>query len=258
MIVRTLLVGAGFCLGAVAPACALAADLVFAQNFLTGTKQIVTFPVGDPTNMAVIGPQTDTFTGIDFDPAAKVLWAINFATHTLGTVNQATGAYAQATVLTDSSTSAFTIDPVGGAFYISKGDRYIYSLDPVSGEATLLGTGAPAGTGIHALAADCSGRLFAFASNGTDPDALYQSHPGVSDATLIGSPGYSGATTLEFDNHTGILYAWFYASGGGNTASTHGTIDATTAQVSQISSVEGRYRMAVRNECSIFADDFEA
>lgn len=257
MIVRSLLVGVGFCLSAVAPSGALSADLAFAQNFLTGQKQIVTYPVGDPTNMTVVGPQADTFGGMDFDPAANVLWAINFATHTLGTVNQATGAYAQTAVLMESTINRLTIDPVSGRFYVSKGDHYVYSLDPASGETILLGTGAAAGTAITALAADCSGRLLAFASNGTDPDVLYQAHLGVSEATVVGSPGYTGATSLEFDNNTGILYAWFN-SGGADTGSWHGTIDATTAQISQVSSVNGRYKMAIRSECSIFADDFEA
>jgi len=257
MNVRSLLVGTVFCLSAPAPAGALGSDLVFAQNFLTGQKQIVTYPVGDPANMAVVGPQTDTFVGLDFDPTANVLWAINLTTHTLGTVNQATGAYTQTIALVDSSIHGLTINPVSGEFYVSKNDRYIYSLDPATGETTLLGTGAAAGAAISALAADCSGRLFALAGNGTDPDALYQAHLGVSDATLVGSPGYTGATSLEFDNNTGILYAWFN-SGGANTGSWHGTIDATTAAISQISAVEGRYRMAIRNRCSIFTDGFEA
>jgi hypothetical protein len=65
------------------------------------------------------------------------------------------------------------------------------------------------------------------------------------------------ATHVPFDNNTGIPYAWFN-SGGASTSSWHGTIDATTAGISQISSAEGRYRMAIRNKCSIFTDGFEA
>jgi DNA-binding beta-propeller fold protein YncE len=183
---------------------------VFAQNFSTGTKQIVSFPVGDPNNMTLVGPLTDTLTGMDFDPGANVLWAINFATHTLGTVNPATGTYAQTTLLAASNISAFPIDPVAGTFYVSTSDRYVYSLDPATGEATKLGAGAAAGAEIRALAADCNGRLFALGSN-VEGDILYQAHLGVGEPTLIGSAEYSGPTSLEFDNHSGVLYAWFFA-----------------------------------------------
>ena len=257
IVVRSLIAGAAFCLCAAGPAAALGADLVFAQNFLTGSKQIVSYPVGDPSNMTVIGPLTDTLRGMDFAPGADVLWAINLATHTLGTVNQATGAYAQAVVIANLNYSAFTIDPVSGTFYVSKDDRFVYDLNPSSGGTNLLGVGAPVGMTIAALAADCRGRLFAVAvaASDTNVNALYEAHVGVSDPTLVGSLGYSGATSLEFDNHTGLLYAWFNPSG---TTSTHGTINPTTAEISQTSMRDGKYRMAIRNECSIFADDFEA
>lgn len=251
---RFVLLTIVFCLAATSPA--RCADVVFAQNYLTGSKQVVTYPVGNPTSVTVVGPLTDTLIGMDFDPAASELWAINFATHALGNINPATGAFAQSVVLADTGITAFTIDPVAGTFYVSKGDQFIYGLNPVSGETTLLGTGAPAGLAIRALAAACDGAVFAFASNGIDPDALYRSQPGVSDYTLVGTPGYAGATSAEFDNRGGALYAWFNAAG--NTASTHVLLNTTTGAASQAAVVEGRYRMAIRNECSIFTDDFEA
>jgi hypothetical protein len=250
---RFVLLTVALCLAASSPA--RCAEVAFAQNFLTGSKQVVTYPVGNPTSVTVVGPLTDTLIGMDFDPAASELWAINFATHALGTINPATGAFAQSVVLADTGITAFTIDPVAGTFYVSKGDQFIYGLDPVSGETTLLAAGAPAGLAIRALAADCAGAVFAFASNGVDPDALYRSQPGVSDSTLIGTPGYAGATSVEFDNRSGALYAWFNTSG--NTTSTHVLLNTTTGAASQASVVDGRYRMAIRNECSIFMDDFE-
>src|SRR4030095_4965448 len=142
-------------------------------------------------------------------------------------------------------------------FYASKLDQYIYILDPASGETTLVAAGAIAGTQITALAADCSGRLFALAGNGTELPNFYQAHLGGGDPTLIGPSGYSGPTSLEFDNRSGVLYAWCLPTGGGNTVSTHVTINATTGQATPIVQADGRYRMAIRNECSIFADDFE-
>lgn len=254
MIVRALLYCA-CALAAVAPTVVSSADLAFAK---VSTK-IVSFPVGDPANATDVGPLADSLTGMDFDPAANVLWAINFTTQTVGTVNQSTGAYTPSAMLQgDCCISAFTIDPVGGTFYVAKGDRDVYSLDPVSGETALQGFGAAAGTAITALGADCSGQLFALAGNGTDLPNLYQAHLGAGDPVLKGTPGYSGPTNLEFDNRSGVLYAWFLPPGGGNTISAHVTIDATTGQATPIIQLDGRYRMAIRNECSIFTDGFEA
>jgi hypothetical protein len=252
MFVRSMLLGA--CVFASAgPALAQAADLAFAKV----STQIVSFPVGDPGNATPVGPLADSLSGLDFDPGTDVLWAINFTGHTLGTISQSTGAYTPA-VMVDSGITAFTIDPVAGTFYVAKGDPYVYSLDPVTGQTTLQGSGAAAGSAIAALAVDCGKRLFALAGNGIDLPDLYQAHLGVGDPTLIGPSGYSGPTSLEFDNHSGVLYAWFLPPGGGNTTSTHVTIDAATGQATPIASLDGRYRMAIRNECPIFADGFEA
>ena len=252
MLVRSMLVSA--CVFAsVAPTVALSADTAFAKV----GSQIVTFPVGDPSNATPVGTLADSLSGMDFDTGPNVLWAINFTSHTLGTVNQSTGAYTSA-VMVDSGITAFTIDPAAGTFYVAKGDRDVYNLDPVTGQTTLLGFGAEAGVAISALAVDCKGLLFALAGNGVDLPNLYRTHLGVGDPVLIGTPGYSGPTNLEFDNRSGVLYAWFLPPGGGNTVSTHVTIDAATGQATPLTQLEGRYRMAIRNECSIFADDFEA
>jgi hypothetical protein len=254
MFVRSLLISACAFTSAT-PTFALSADLAFAKV----GSQIVSFPVGDPTNATPIGPPlADSFSGMDFDPAANVLWAIDFTAQTVGTVNQATGAYTSSAMLQGACCiTAFTIDPVGGTFYVAKGDQYLYILDPASGETTLIAAGAAPATQITALAADCSGRLFALAGNGTDLPNLYQADLN-GDPVLIGTPGYAGPTNLEFDNRSGVLYAWFLPPGGGNTVSTHVTLDASTGQATPIVQLDGRYRMAIRNECSIFADGFEA
>ena len=252
MSVRSVLVCA-FVLASAAPTIASSADLAFAK---VGSA-IVSFPVGDPGSATPVGALADSLTGMDFDPGANVLWAIDFTSHTLGTINQSSGAYASA-VMVDSGITAFTIDPVAGTFYVAKGDRNVYSLDKVTGQITLLGFGAAAGVSISAIAVDCHGRLFVLADNGTDLPNLYQAHLGAGDPVLIGTPGYSGPTNLEFDNRSGVLYAWFLPQGNGNTTSTHVTIDAATGQATPLTQLDGRYRMAIRNECSIFADDFEA
>src|SRR5512141_2061401 len=163
MFVRSVIVCAFVFASGAAPAVAWSADLAFAKV----AHQIVSFPVGDPTNATPVGPLADSLSGMDFDPGTNVLWAINSTTPSVGTINQSTGAYTSVTMLQGGIT-AFTIDPVGGSFYVAKGDRDVYSLDPVSGQATLLGSGAEAGVAFASLSSYCGGRLFSLAGNGTD------------------------------------------------------------------------------------------
>ena len=255
MFVRCLLISAAVGVAVIAPMHGLAADLAFAENFLSGSKQIVTFPVGDPSQMTPVGaPQTDTFGGMDFTPDASVLWAIDFTAQTIGTVDQSTGVYTpSASIQGGCCVKALTIDPASGAFYVSRDDRYVYAIDPATGVTTLIAAGAAIGAQITAMAADCNGRLFTFDANAAGA-ILYEAHFD-GEPTLVGAPGYIGPTAIDFDNETGVLYGWFNASP--NTYSTHAMVSATTGLLSQISQVEGRYRMAIRNRCSIFANGFE-
>jgi hypothetical protein len=242
------------------PAVVHGADQAFAQNNLTGSKQVVTFPVGNPGAMTVVGPQSDTLVGLDFDPEARVLWALDFTTQTLGTVDQASGAYSPNVALQGGCCiTSFTVDPVRGTFYVSKGDDKIHELDRTTGATTLLALGAAAGSQISALAMDCTGQLIA--ADGTQGSGnLYRVNL-AGNPTLIGFPGISGATSMEFDNRTGALYGWFNPAGADS--STHATIDPSTAALSATSQLSGRYRMAIRNTCPvealrIFSDGYES
>jgi DNA-binding beta-propeller fold protein YncE len=238
---------------------AAGADLAFAHNFLAGSRQIVSFPAGNPSVMAVVGPQMDLFTGMAFSPDASVLWAINITSQTLGTLSQATGAFTPVTPLqAPCCISAFTIDPVHGTFYVSKSDHLVYELNPTTGATVLLALGAFANAQITALAMDCGGRLFA--ADGLDQGSIYRVRFDA-NPTLVGTTGISRPTSLSFDNSNGVLYGWFNP-GGVDGISTHGVVDTSTAQVSATSVISGRYRMAMRNACSldqlqILVDGFE-
>ena len=241
------------------PAVVHGVDLAFAQNFLVGSKQVVTYPVGSPGSMAVLGPQADTFVGLDFDPEARVLWAIDFTTQSLGTVDQTTGAFTPSVALQGGCCiTAFTIDPVRGTFYVSRGDDRIYELDRATGVTILLALGAAGGSQITALAMDCSAQLIS--ADGTQQSGNLYRVNFAGNPTLIGYPGTNGATSMEFDNQTGVLYGWFNSPG--TDFSTHATIDTSNATLSASSLVSGRYRMAIRNTCPvealrIFADGYE-
>lgn len=62
MAIRDFLLAA--CLVAVAVPGANGADLAYAQNYLSGSMQIVAFPVSDPSAMVTMGPQADTPHGL--------------------------------------------------------------------------------------------------------------------------------------------------------------------------------------------------
>ena len=164
-----------------------AADTVYAANFLAGSKQVVSYPVGAPQSMTVIGPQPDTMVGMDFDPDASQLRAINFTTQSLGTLSLASGAFTPSVALQDACCiTAFTVDPVDGTLLVSRGDHMIYELDPATGSTLVLGVGVPAGGVITALAMSCSGELIA-ADNSAGSAVLYRSD--LQTPVLLGSPG---------------------------------------------------------------------
>ena len=255
MFIRYLLISFSISAAIMVPKTVLGADLAFAENFLSGSKQVVTYPVGDPTQMTPVGaPQTDTFGGMDFTPDGLVLWAIDFTAQTVGTVDQSTGVYTPTASIQDGCcVKALTINPVSGKFYVSRDDRYVYELNPATGVTILIAAGAAPGAQITAMATDCNGRLFTFDANAAG-GILYEAHLD-GGPTLVGASGYLGPTSIDFDNETGVLYGWFNASP--NTYSTHATVSTTTGLLSQTSLVEGKYRMAIRNRCSIFANGFE-
>jgi hypothetical protein len=235
-----------------------AADTVYAANFLAGSKQVVSYPVGAPQSMTLIGPQPDTLAGMDFDPGASQLRAINFTTQSLGTLSLASGAFTPGVALQGGCCiTAFTVDPVDGTLLVSRGDHMVHELNPSTGATVALGVGVPAGGAIGALAMSCSGELVA-ADNSTGSAVLYRSD--LQTPVLIGVTGAGPATSLEFDNPTGSLYAWFNAAGADT--STHAQVSLANAQLSGQSSWSGRYRMAIDNVCTaaqlrLFQDGFE-
>jgi hypothetical protein len=235
------------------PGAARAVDVAFAHNFLTGSKQVVSFPVGSPSNQSLVGAQPDTFIGMDFDPAGNVLRAVNFTAQSIGTINTSTGAYTSAAPLQGGCCSAFTIDPLTGDAYAAIGND-LYRIDTANAAVTQIAEIAAA-VQITALAVDCAGHGYAYATDGMGDLALYR-WLDVASAP-VGPAGYTGATSLEFDNVSGTLYAWFNASGA--TSSTHVVVNPDTAVESSATVLEGRYRMAIRNSCdpTIFADGFE-
>ncbi|MFZ1724462.1 MAG: hypothetical protein WAT76_12635, partial [Dokdonella sp.] len=119
---------------------------VFAQRVTSSAKEIVSYPVGNPSAMTVVGAQADTLVGMDFNPEATVLWALDFTTQQIGTVNPMTAVFVPtATLQGPCCFNSFTINPVSGVFYGSlDNNETVYSIDPLSGQSALQGVAAAA------------------------------------------------------------------------------------------------------------------
>lgn len=236
---------------------ASARDLAYAYNSAAAARQIVTFPVAAPLPFTPLGPQADLLAGIDFDPSATVLHAINLTALSLGTIDTQSGAFTGVAPLAPGCCSGFTVDPVTGTLY-GNIERTVHRIDPATGALIVVAViedrmqleSVP----INALTLDCSGQGFATGTlNGTT--YLYRWRPS-GGAALVGIVPLDVVTSIESDNRTGLVYAWSSASGG--TDATYASIDTSNGNATPIALVEGRFRMAIRNPCDrFFSDGFD-
>lgn len=252
--IRLLLVAATFSLLSTG---ASAGELAYAHDSATGARQIVTFPVAAALPQTPVGPLADLLAGIDFDPSATVLRAINRSTLSLGTIDTQSGVFSAVAPIVPECCSGFTVDPIAGTLY-GNIERTVHRIDPVTGALSVVAVIADPvqneNVPISALTLDCSGQGFATGRlNGTT--YLYRWRPSGS-ATLVGTVALDNVTSIESDNRSGLLYAW--SSTSGSTAATYARVDTTNGFTTPIALVEGRFRMAIQNSCErLFADGFD-
>ena len=189
----------------------------------------------DPTNGAVlqdIGPLNDSLgtnypvTGLAFHPTSGILYgstgnAPEETSARLVTINPASGlvtvigAFNAGNAGTKASTMAdLSFDPTTGTLYGvgSVGGPQLYSIDIITGQATLIG-----GTGLTST----TGGGLAISSSGTFYGAPTSSRFGTYNSstgafTLIANPAKpagGGYGALGFDPDTGVLYGLNVGSG---------------------------------------------
>lgn len=238
---------------------AYAADLAFAQRTVAGARDLVQFPVAQPTPTTV-GPQADSLLALDFSPDAASLWALNATSQTFGVVNTSTAAYTPVGALAPGCCTGFAVDPARGNFYGTIDDD-LYEINPANGALTQIGVFAnnanPESLSVGALTLGCDGTGYAIARNTSGDTRLFRWRAGE-PPVFVGATGYNGIPSLEVDSATGTLYAFFNAPG--DPSSAYVTINPTTGIASPpIAVVEGRFRMAFRNACPpvLFEDGFE-
>lgn len=199
---------------------ALAQGEVFAVN-LRDTIDLRRFPVNDPSQIGtVIGPTISTY-AMDFNAAGTSLYAVRNAgggnlNPTLGTIDLATGAFAAIADVTGLpagvAPTGLAIDPTTETFYLSTAWE-LYTLNPASGAATLIGDFGPVGIMID-IAVDNFGNLY---GHNIGADALFSIDKATAAVAQIGSGHGLDATFaqgMDFDPTTNTLYAAIYSGDG--------------------------------------------
>ncbi len=204
-------------------------DIGFAQDIGYISDNFVSFTLNDFPGQTVIGTQSDSYYGMDFDPSATTLYALNDTSGELGTIDLTTGAFTGLVpcVAPVDIWTGLTIDPVSGVFYASDATD-LYTIDPATGNYTLIG---PFGTSLMIdIAMNTNGEMY---GHDIGTDSIYSIDPTTGVATLIGPTGYNAnyAQGMDFDNDDGTLYIFLYIGGGANV---FGTVDLSTGAVSPL------------------------
>ncbi len=227
---------AAACLGVVSSAIGAGSiqdptDDGFAHDIGFISDNMVTYTLNDFPNQAVFGASSAARYGYDFDPTGSILYAIDNGTRQLGVINQANGSFtAVATINGDdgSTLTGLSIDPTDGTFYLSNAAN-LYTLDPGSGAATLVGAFGGGVTMID-IAVGPDGSMY---GHDIVTDAIYSINKATGVATLVGPTGYAAnfAQGMDFDNNDGTLYIFLYIGGGANV---YGTVNLATGAVTPL------------------------
>lgn len=218
-------------------------DTGYAQDIGYISDNFVSFTLNNFTGQTVLGTSTNVYYGMDFDPSATTLYALENATAQLGTINTANGAFTPlvAAPAPGGSWTGLSIDPTDGTFYASTATG-LYTLNPTTGASTLVGnfTGP---TLMIDIAVGPDGMMYGHA---IDTDAIYTINKATGASTLVGPTGYNAnfAQGMDFDNGDGTLYIFLYQGSGANV---YGTVNLSTGAVTPLatSAPQGEFEGAI-------------
>ena len=220
-------------------------DLGYAQDVGYISNNFVSFNLNNFSGQTVIGTNEAAYYGMDFDPTAEILWALNDTTDQLGTIDLTSGAFTGVVACPPgggaSNWTGLAIDPFLGIFYASTGTD-LYMINPATGAATLIG---PFGTSVMIeIAINMNGAMY---GHDIASDSIYSIDKSTGTATIIGSTGYAAnyAQGMDFDNQDGTLYIFLYIGSGANV---FGTVNLSTGDVTPLatSSPLGEFEGAVK------------
>ena len=205
-------------------------DIGFAQDIGYISDNFVQFSLNDFPGQTVVGTSTNAYYGMDFDPSATILYALNDTDDTLGIIDLATGAYTALVpcVSPSGNWTGLTIAS-DGTFYASDTTN-LYTIDPTTGSSTLVGAFGAGVTLMIDIAINADGQMYGHA---IDTDSLYSIDLATGTATLVGLTGYNAnyAQGMDFDFDDGTLYIFLYIGSGANV---YGTVDLTTGVVTPL------------------------
>jgi DNA-binding beta-propeller fold protein YncE len=223
------------------------AAAVFAYGIGSFGEGFSTFDTATPgTRTIIAAPDGAGIFGLTFNLAGTTLYGVNDDTKTLETINTSTGARTVVATLSGIAAghilSGLSINPLTGAMFLSTTNvsvSNLYTIDPTTGVATLVGATGIAG--LIDIAFSPSGNLFA-----TDivRDALFSLNPATGAGTFIGALGLAlnFAQGMDFDFSTGILYAALY-TGGGNAQ--WATINTATGAATSLFAINREMEIAI-------------
>jgi hypothetical protein len=211
----------------------------------TGADSLQSFLLPNANTATIIGPQAGNLYGLEYDPIAQTIWAVN-DTFGLGQLNKTTGVFTSTVTITGvsagQSPTGLTFQTAASPWYLSTSDgttSQLYTVNSTTGVATLVGAmGVPL---IIDIAINASGQMYA---HDISTDSIYTVNTGTGVATLVGATGVAAnfAQGMEFDKTTGVLYAWLYEGAGVNRFATINL--ATGAATTVASPLAGEYEGA--------------
>jgi hypothetical protein len=196
---------------------------------------VVTYPMPDILDGTQINPVVSSLFSADFDQASGVLYAVDNASFSLGTIDLDTGDFTPIAPITGASAGTVTglaWDSATGIWYLTV-NSVLYTIDSETAVATLVGD-----TGVDTVIEikfDAAGQLYA---TSISTDSLYAVDKTDASSSLIGPLGYdiNFAQGMAYDYSTDIMWAWLYLGGG----TVHwATIDLETGAATPVVSYAG-------------------
>jgi len=241
-------------------------DLAYALESISNS--FVSHPLNDFPGQDVEGTANRSIAAMDFDPTSTILYAIARNPWELGTINLNTGVF---TAIGPSAPpsgewTGLAIHPVNGTLYASSSNltsSSLSTLHPATGQPTLIGTDQSVDA-IIAIAVNCQGEMY---GHDIFIDVIYEINPATGVASFVGSTGVNSnfGQGMDFDNESGVLYAWTF-QGGAQANNQYGTINLATGDLTPLATNMplGRFEGATKTTCPgvmvplIFADGFES
>ena len=224
----------------------------FAHDVGATSNNVVRHRILDFPHQTVLGQNTKQLFGYDFDARAETLYALDNIGQQLGQMNLTNGAFTAigpSVPLTGHTWSGLTFHPRTNKLFASSTNSTtsaLYTVDPDTGTATLIGTQTTTPILID-ISINCDGVMY---GHDIGTDSLFRLNKSTAAATRLGPTGVSAnfAQGMDFDNRSGKLYVYAYIGGGANR---YGTANLTTGHLTPLATNNplGEFEGATQTRC---------